>query len=462
MFKNLSLKNRIALFYSFTFSIVLLIIFAFIYYTVNHGINKTLYEILKEETNHHFDYVLHEPTLEHYVHPHEWEEVEHTDVALNPVFIAIYNQEFQLVENSPNLVQNKLEWNKNQKENAPYLANYNTVELLISQTKLIHHGEVVGYLVVGVSTKHNQLALGYLKTGLMIIFPLSIVMIFISARLIAGQSTKPVFSIIKTAKKITENNLSERITLPKNKDELYLLSITINFLVERLETQLQKAKQFSADASHELRTPLAVVKGTLEILIRKKRTIEEYNEKINYTLKQVERLERLVEQFLVLSRVENNSIELKPSTFEVKNEVLKSIERFQVFLEEKQISVFTSDICTHSTENFKELFEIIIDNILSNAIKYSNLKGKITVSSFIKNNMYFLSFQDNGIGIDEKELQMIQNRFYRINTNSSPDHTGTGLGLNIATQLANISGIQLKIESQKKIGTIIFISLKLK
>jgi signal transduction histidine kinase len=76
--------------------------------------------------------------------------------------------------------------------------------------------------------------------------------------------------------------------------------------------------------------------------------------------------------------------------------------------------------------------------------------------------MYFLSFQDNGIGIDEKELQMIQNRFYRINTNSSPDHTGTGLGLNIATQLANISGIQLKIESQKKIGTIIFISLKLK
>jgi nitrogen fixation/metabolism regulation signal transduction histidine kinase len=223
MFKNLSLKNRIALFYSFTFSIVLLIIFAFIYYTVNYGINKTLYEILKEETNHHFDYVLHEPTLEHYVHPHEWEEVEHTDVALNPVFIAIYNQEFQLVENSPNLVQNKLEWNKNQKENAPYLANYNTVELLISQTKLIHHGEVVGYLVVGVSTKHNQLALGYLKTGLMIIFPLSIVMIFISARLIAGQSTKPVFSIIKTAKKITENNLSERIILPKNKDELYLL-----------------------------------------------------------------------------------------------------------------------------------------------------------------------------------------------------------------------------------------------
>jgi signal transduction histidine kinase len=317
-------------------------------------------------------------------------------------------------------------------------------------------------LVVGVSTKHNQLALGYLKTGLMIIFPLSIVMIFISARLIAGQSTKPVFSIIKTAKKITENNLSERIILPKNKDELYLLSITINSLVERLETQLQKAKQFSADASHELRTPLAVVKGTLEILIRKKRTIEEYNEKINYTLKQVERLERLVEQFLVLSRVENNSLELKPSTFEVKNEVLKSIERFQVFLEEKQISVFTSDICTHSTENFKELFEIIIDNILSNAIKYSNLKGKITVSSFIKNNMYFLSFQDNGIGIDEKELQMIQNRFYRINTNSSPDHTGTGLGLNIATQLANISGIQLKIESQKKIGTIIFISLKLK
>ncbi|KAF5298818.1 hypothetical protein FQR65_LT19581 [Abscondita terminalis] len=76
---------------------------------------------------------------------------------------------------------------------------------------------------------------------------------------------------------------------------------------------VQKARQFSADASHELRTPLAVIKGTLEILIRKQRTIEEYENKIGYTLKQADRLSQLVEQFLLLARIENDPMEIKKS-----------------------------------------------------------------------------------------------------------------------------------------------------
>ena len=249
-----------------------------------------MYETLEEEINSHVDYVLHEPTLKNFVQPREWEEVEHTDLSLNPVFIAIYDINFKLVENSPNLVQNKLEWNKNQAEQTPFYANYNSIQMLLSQAKLVHHGEVVGYLVVGISTKHNQLALDYLQKALLLIFPISLIIIFLLARFIASQSIEPVFNVIYTAQAISENNLSERIILPKNKDELYQLSTTINSLLDRLEFQIIKAKQFSSDASHELRTPLAVIKGTLEILIRRERTTEEYNEKINYTLKQVNRL----------------------------------------------------------------------------------------------------------------------------------------------------------------------------
>ena len=85
MFKKLSVKNRIATFYSILFSAVLLIIFGLIFFVVNRGINKTMYETLEEEINSHVDYVLHEPTLENFVQPREWEEVEHTDIALNPV-----------------------------------------------------------------------------------------------------------------------------------------------------------------------------------------------------------------------------------------------------------------------------------------------------------------------------------------------------------------------------------------
>ena len=421
-----------------------------------------MYETLEEEINSHVDYVLHEPTLKNFVQPREWEEVEHTDLSLNPVFIAIYDINFKLVENSPNLVQNKLEWNKNQAEQTPFYANYNSIQMLLSQAKLVHHGEVVGYLVVGISTKHNQLALDYLQKALLLIFPISLIIIFLLARFIASKSIEPVFNVIYTAQAISENNLSERIILPKNKDELYQLSTTINSLLDRLEFQIIKAKQFSSDASHELRTPLAVIKGTLEILIRRERTTEEYNEKINYTLKQVNRLYNLVEQFLLLSRVENNSLQLTSSDFDIKNEILSSIDRFQILLDEKQIEVNTTELSSQNLTNYKEFIEIIIDNILSNAIKYVHLKGEITISSVSENNLYHLIFEDNGIGMSEDDLKFVQDRYFRIQDESMLNVSGYGLGLNIATKLAQLTNAKINITSTQGKGTKIVLTFILK
>jgi len=455
MFKNLSVKNRIALLYSISFSVILLVILGTIYFVVKQGITKTMYETLEEEINSHVDYILHEPILTHYVQPREWEEVEHTDIALNPVFIAIYDKDFKLVENSPNLVQNKLEWNKDQPEKVPFYTDFHSIQLLISQARLIHHGEVVGYVVVGISTKHNELALDYLRMALLIIFPLSVVLIFIIARFIASGAVKPVFSVIHTAQSISESNLSERIGLPHNKDELYQLTLTINSLLDRLQHQIIRAKQFSADASHELRTPLSVIKGTLEILIRRERSAGEYREKIVYTLNQVDRLYHLVEQFLLLSRIESNSLQLKMSTFDVRQEVFHAAERFQVPLNEKQIVLHFKDIEAYSIENYREFFQIIIDNILSNAIKYVNLKGEITVYSFVENHRYHLVFEDNGIGIDQEDLRFIQERYFRIDNNEA----GYGLGLNIASKLAALSSIEMRIESQQEKGTKVIIIL---
>lgn len=455
MFKNLSVKNRIALLYSISFSVILLVILGTIYFVVKQGITKTMYETLEEEINSHVDYILHEPILTHYVQPREWEEVEHTDIALNPVFIAIYDKDFKLVENSPNLVQNKLEWNKDQPEKVPFYTDFHSIQLLISQARLIHHGEVVGYVVVGISTKHNELALDYLKMALLIIFPLSVVLIFIIARFIASGAVKPVFSVIHTAQSISESNLSERISLPHNKDELYQLTLTINSLLDRLQHQIIRAKQFSADASHELRTPLSVIKGTLEILIRRERSAGEYREKIVYTLNQVDRLYHLVEQFLLLSRIESNSLQLMMSTFDVRQEVFHAAERFQVPLNEKQIVLHFKDIEAYSIENYREFFQIIIDNILSNAIKYVNLKGEITIYSFVENHRYHLIFEDNGIGMDQEDLRFIQERYFRIDNNEA----GYGLGLNIASKLAALSNIEMRIESQQEKGTKVLIIL---
>ena len=359
------------------------------------------------------------------------------------------------------MVQNKLEWHPKQGENTTFYASYDSIKLLLSQSKLIHHGEVVGYIVVGVSTKHNQLALEYLQTALLIIFPISVIIIFLLARFIASKSIKPVFNVIETAQAITENNLTERINLPENKDELYQLSLTINSLLDRLEFQIIKAKQFSADASHELRTPLAIIKGTLEILIRRERSKEEYNEKINYTLKQVDRLYNLVEQFLLISRVENNSLDLKKSIYNIKDQVENSIERFQLLLNEKQISVETAQLQSQIIENYQEFTDIIIDNIISNALKYAHLNGEIKIYSVTEKNVYHLIIEDNGIGMNDEDLKFIQDRYFRIQNESTLHISGSGLGLNIATKLAKLSDATIEIESEQGKGTKVILTLKI-
>ena len=91
-----------------------------------------------------------------------------------------------------------------------------------------------------------------------------------------------------------------RLPLPENEDELYQLAKTINELLNRIETSVQQQKQFTADASHEIRTPLAAIRGTLEVLLRKRREPEQYEERIKEVITQTDRLNQLLDQLLQL------------------------------------------------------------------------------------------------------------------------------------------------------------------
>ncbi|MHC5310392.1 sensor histidine kinase [Myroides sp. LJL116] len=461
MFKYLSLKNRIALFITLGFSLMLCVIFAVIYYSVQKGVNKSIFEILENEILSHQDYTLHQDTFVDYIHPREWEEVEHTDVALNPVFIAIYNTDFVLEDHSPNLVQNTLIWDKHQKENVPYLIKLNSIELVAAQAKLYHSAKVVGYIVVAVSIQKNAFALNYLKIVLTIAFPLAILLSFLFARVIAKACTKPISSINSTAKRISKDNLSQRIPLPIYKDELYDTAQTINSLLDRLQAQINRAREFSEDASHELRTPLSIVKGNLEILLLKQRTPTEYIQKINYTLNQVQRLERLVEQFLLLTRVENNSATLRLSTLDLKQEVENSLSRYSLLLQEKHIQVDCFKVDSYHIENYQDLIEVILDNLISNAIKYSTMYGSLVIfSTLLKDGSYQLCFKDNGVGMHPQDLSFVQERFYRGEFYDESDFPGNGIGLSIVSKLCKVVQCSISIESQKSLGTQIFITFK--
>jgi signal transduction histidine kinase len=288
---------------------------------------------------------------------------------------------------------------------------------------------------------------------LVVAYPLILLVLFLIARFIAGKSIKPISAIIETSKVITKDNLKSRIPLPQNKDELYLLSQTINNLLDRVENAIEREKQFSSDASHELRTPLAVIKGTLEVLVRKPRNIEEYKEKIDFCVNEVNRLNHLVDELLLLARFENQKQTLKIERVSLNAIFLDVISRNTTVIGEKSISCEAHFDKDFYVQTDAYLLGIIVNNILTNAVKYSKAGGKIIFAITETNEAVICSITDQGIGIAKEDLQKIFDQFYRSKSNLHPEIKGTGLGLSIVKRLSVLLQIDLNIESKEHKGT---------
>jgi signal transduction histidine kinase len=288
-------------------------------------------------------------------------------------------------------------------------------------------------------------------------YPLILLFLFVIARLIAGRSIKPISSIIKTSNIITKDNLKSRIPLPQNRDELYILSQTINSLLDRIENTIEREKQFTSDASHELRTPLTVIKGTLEVLIRKPRSQEEYQDKINFCVAEVNRLNHLVDQLLLLARFENQNKSLKIEKVCLNAIILDTISRYSNIIQTKNILILTEFIKEYYVNTDAYLISIIINNLVSNALKYSNENANLNIIITDENGTIECHIIDSGIGIPSEDLQKIFNQFYRSKAIENTGIKGSGLGLSIVKRLCALLHIDIKITSQQHIGTTVFL-----
>lgn len=460
---SFSFKNRIAFNYIVSGSILIAIVFLFIYNIVKYSVNKHVNEEIQEELLKHLDDVSTDSNDTYLIQVDQWRAREHNSISVNPVFVQFYDNNKEVIDKSPNLKNSNLKLFNNS-NNIFIDTKLNDIPLRQIQTAIINKGEVVGYLVVAMSLEDFEIVL-ILKNILLITFPLILILLFLIARFFAGRSIKPVRTIIDTSSQITKDNLQTRIPLPQNKDELYVLSKNINDLLNRIENAIDREKQFTSDASHELRTPLAVIKGTMEVLIRKPRNQQEYEEKIQFCISEVDRLNHMVDQLLLLARFENQKQNVKQETIYLNALILDNLTRFSEKTENKKIKIvadFTEDFYVQS-DNY--LVSIIFSNLISNAIKYSNDNGKIELK--LEKNLTDIIFTiaDNGVGISEQDLNKIFNSFYRSDVTNHPDIKGTGLGLSIVKRLCDLLKIKISVESkinEKTKFTLIFSLAKLK
>ena len=203
----------------------------------------------------------------------------------------------------------------------------------------------------------------------------------------------------------------------------------------------------------------------MEVLIRKPRNQQEYEEKILFCISEVDRLNHMVDQLLLLARFENQKQNVKQETIYLNALILDNLTRFSEKTENKKIKIvadFTEDFYVQS-DNY--LVSIIFSNLISNAIKYSNDNGKIELKLEKTSTDLIFTIADNGVGISEQDLNKIFNSFYRSDVTNHPDIKGTGLGLSIVKRLCDLLKIKISVESkinEKTKFTLIFSLAKLK
>ena len=199
----------------------------------------------------------------------------------------------------------------------------------------------------------------------------------------------------------------------------------------------------------------------MEVLIRKPRNQQEYEDKINFCISEVDRLNKMVDQLLLLARFENQKQNINNETVYLNAVLLDLISRFSEKIASKKITInsdFSSDFYIYSDAY---LVSIIIGNLISNAIKYTNDHGEISINLTQKNDTILFTIIDNGIGISKNDLDKVFHSFYRADSLNHTTIKGTGLGLSIVKRLCELLHITIKIESELNVGTIIKLSLPL-
>lgn len=270
-----------------------------------------------------------------------------------------------------------------------------------------------------------------------LIVPLLIIVSSFLAYLIAGKTLNPIKRLTDTATKIAAQNLSLRVPEPNTGDEVEELAKTLNNLLSRLEKSFKGQEHFVANASHQLNTPLSIIKGELDVLETKSRSLDEHLRFQKSLREEVERLIELVKNLLLVSRVESGSENFIFYHLRLDDLLLNITSRLSFKAKEKKIIVrfnIDEEITNLEVLGEKQLLNSLFENIIDNAIKYSPEVSTIDLQIRSTAKTLEVWIQDEGPGISDEDLVEISTKRFR--RGSSINLPGTGIGMSIAYQIA--------------------------
>ena len=345
-------------------------------------------------------------------------------------------------------------------------------------------GDVIGALLMGMSTGRIEAALDLLMQALLVIAPVAIGLAAFTGYMLAGRALRPVADITHLAGQIGGNDLHSRLDLELPDDEIGRLAATFNLMLARIDESFQRQRQFTGDAAHELRTPLALMRSQIDLALTQAETPDELREALQALDGDVGRMTTLVGTLLVLARADAGA--LTPSREPVDLAALANdvCEQYAPVTAQQGMTL-TCELAPVTARADADMIIQVLVNLIDNAVtntpeggaiivrtgqgtdvsgQRTGDRGQATVARSADGQVLapgapFLEVADSGIGIPVEHLPRIFDRFYRVDSGRTRARGGIGLGLAISQAIAQAHGGALTATSEPGKGSTFTLTL---
>lgn len=448
-FERLSISKRMAIGYSLGLFVMLSVFGFFIYQVFHQAIHNNYDRHLSFEATQLAPYI--ELADQNRDSLTVEMEANSRNLALmrrdtNGTFVRVYNSENSLQYVSPNLKRRGNGYEARIPEETEMYSYSHEWQGLPARTMyhpLERDGRFIGWLeVTGFEWALHEQITTIINYQLLIIL-LSVLFSLLGGYLLSRRALSPITSINDTARNIHFRDLNQRLPVKEGvRDELTDLAETFNNMLDRLQRGFQREQQFTSDAAHELKTPISSLRTETDIVLRKERSPEEYQETLLRIREEVERMSDTVHLLLELSRLEGRE-RLSKQPLDLAELARQTAGRISERAQAKSVSL---ECCTNDrsvTINGHEGYlREAIENLLQNALKYTPSGGSITINAHPESggNGAELIVEDTGIGFETGQGERLFDRFYRSNRQEVRKQSGSGLGLSLVKSIVEMHG----------------------
>jgi heavy metal sensor kinase len=307
-------------------------------------------------------------------------------------------------------------------------------------------------VVVATSLEETNRSIGRLAVLLLAAVPVALAAAAAGGWWLARAALRPVARMTKAASEIGAGTLDERIDVPAAADELQRLASTLNAMLERLQAAVEQKRRFVGDASHELRSPLAVMRTELDVTLTDPSLPPAAREALASVDEEVTRMSRLVDDLLVLARIDEGGLPLLLGRIDLREVAENAVSSMRVLAGARGIEL-SLEGSPAPTEADAARIEQVIVNLVGNAVKFTGLSGKVGVEVWSDEGGVGLTVRDTGPGIAPDLLPTIFDRFVRADPARSRAEGGSGLGLAICHEIVHAHGGRIWVESEPGRGS---------